>query len=265
VREARAQLNDLFLENDDIRDRLNDLENGASTEVAEVAEEKSADDCADDYFRDPGEQLVAAINCSLREEVRELRAQLADLFLDNDDIRNRLNDLENDEDTEDAAEDAAEATSADDYYRDPGEHLEAADREMEMAHAASDAGHSAAFTLRSQAEVKPASGGMGTAATPYSGGKARCTCVPVCAVIFDAPSSAVPVDWPRGGDYQRSPDVQAPAQSQEETTQEKAQRTALATLDEYRHSIRCGKTMNDAEIHWVAVAVDTLQAIQCRH
>ena len=136
--------------------------------------------------------------------MRELHAQLADLFLDNDDIRDRLNDLENDEDTEDAAEDAAEETSADDYYRDPGEHLEAADREMEMAHAAADAGHSASFTLRSQAEIKPAPGGMGTAATPYSGGKARCNCVPVCAVIFDAPSSAGPVDRPRGGDEQRS-------------------------------------------------------------
>jgi regulator of replication initiation timing len=160
VREVRAQLNDLFLENDDIRDRLNDLENGAGTEDAEVEEEKSADDSADDYFRDPGEELVAAVDCSLREEVRELRAQLADLFLENDDIRDRLNDLENDEDTEDAEEEEAAEKSADDYYRDPGEDLDAADREMEMARAAADAGRLAAFTLRPHphyADASPAS------------------------------------------------------------------------------------------------------------
>ena len=141
VREVRVQLNDLFLENDDIRDRLNDLDYGAGTEDAEVEEEKSADDSAEDYIRDPGEQLVAAVDCSLREEVRELRAQLADLFLANDDIRDRLNDVENDEDTEDAEEEEAEEKSADDYYRDPGETLEAEDREIELAHATADAGH----------------------------------------------------------------------------------------------------------------------------
>ena len=100
------------------------------------------------------------------------------------------------------------------------------------------------------------------AATPS---KVRCNCAPVCAVIFGAPSSAVPVDRPRGGDYQRSPDVQAPVQSQKETTQEKAQRMALGTLDEYRHSVRCGRNMSDAELYWVAMAVDTLRATQGWH
>jgi len=129
-----------------------------------------------------------------------------------------------------------------------------------MAHAAADAGRLAAFTLRSQAEIKPASGGMEAAATHDSGGKFRCESAPGCAVIFDAPSSAVPVDWPRGGDYQRSPNVQAPAQSQEETTQDK--RMALGTLDEYRHSVRCGRNMSDAELYWMAMAADMLRATQ---
>ena len=64
-----------------------------------------------------------------------------------------MNDLENDEDTEDAEEEEEAEKIADDYYRDPGEDLDAADREMEMARAAADAGRLAAFTLRSQAEI----------------------------------------------------------------------------------------------------------------
>jgi regulator of replication initiation timing len=103
VRELRAQLDDLFLENDDIRGRLSDLENDGGSEEAAV--EESAD--------------VSAVDCSLREEVREARAQLNDLFLENDDIRDRLNDLENDADTEDAEEEGEAEKSADDYYRDP--------------------------------------------------------------------------------------------------------------------------------------------------
>ena len=74
----------------------------------------------------------SAVDCSLREEVRELRAQLADLFLVNDDIRDRLNDLENDEGTEDAEEEKSADDSADDYYHDPGENLEAEGRDMEL-------------------------------------------------------------------------------------------------------------------------------------
>jgi uncharacterized protein YceH (UPF0502 family) len=58
-------------------ERLSDLENDEGSEEAAV--EESADD--------------SAVDCSLREEVREVRAQLNDLFLENDDIRDRLNDL----------------------------------------------------------------------------------------------------------------------------------------------------------------------------
>ena len=161
-----------------------------------MAEEQSADDCADDYFRDPGEELVAAVDCSLREEVRGLRAQLADLCLENDDIRDRLNDLENDEDTEEAAE-----KSDDDYYRDPGEDLDAADREMEMARAAADAGRLAAFTLRPHphhADASPASAYSAAGNLPHVADPVCVVPVFACAAtayVLGTLATGAPIQW----------------------------------------------------------------------
>jgi hypothetical protein len=145
--------------------------------------------------------LVGADDCSLQEEVRELRAQLADLSLENDDIRDRLNDLEYGAGTEDAEEEEAEEKSAKDYYRDPGEDLDAADREMEMARAAADAGRLAAFTLRPHphyADASPASAYSAAGDLPHVADPVCVVPVSACAAtayVLGSLATGAPIQW----------------------------------------------------------------------
>ena len=155
LRDVRAQLSDLAHENIDLQKQLHEFEVNEDTVG-------TADNTMD----------TATRLSMLSDEVRRLRGTLRDLSHENADLREQLLDLADTEEksaddyyrdpgeTLEAADQAAEEKSADDYYRDPGEDLDAADREMEMARAAADAGRLAAFTLRPHphyADASPAS------------------------------------------------------------------------------------------------------------
>ena len=95
----------------------------------------------------------------------------------------------------------AEETSADDYYRDPGEHLEAADREMEMARAAADAGRLAAFTLRPHphyADASPASAYSAAGDLPHVADPVCVVPVSACAAtdyVLGSLATGAPYQW----------------------------------------------------------------------
>jgi hypothetical protein len=171
LRDVRAQLSDRAHENIDLQKKLHEFEVNEDTVG-------TADDTMDTEAR----------LRILSDEVRTLRGTLSDLSHENADLREQLLDLE---DTEKAADEAVErSTDAPpaDYYRDPYEQAEAEERQIVMVQAAADAGRLAALALPLEEEVQPACGG-----DDHSGRD------PDCAVVNGTPSSAVPVDGPRGG------------------------------------------------------------------
>jgi hypothetical protein len=177
LRELRDQLRGMAHENIDLREQLQEFED----------HEDDKDDTADNTMDTEARLRI------LSDEVRTLRGTLSDLSHENADLREQLLDLE---DTEKAADEAVErSTDAPpaDYYRDPYEQADAEERQIVMVQAAADAERLAALALPLEEEVQPACGG-----DDHSGRD------PDCAVVNGTPSSAVPVDGPRGGDERLS-------------------------------------------------------------